>query len=194
MDRARGRTLLGDRRRHRLTPRSANRMVEAVADEGLDGIVLNVGIGMGGGLRGTSADRLGHDVRREPARPLPRRARRAPATRRRQQHRLHQLGRRPQAGQPASGVRRVEGGDHRAVPSRRARRRAPRRPGQRRRARADRHTARTGGFGGPAVARAHAGPARPPGHGVGGRRGHGLPACRTTRATSPARRWRSMAV
>jgi NAD(P)-dependent dehydrogenase (short-subunit alcohol dehydrogenase family) len=31
-------------------------MVTAVADEGLDGIVLNVGIGRGGGLQGTSAD------------------------------------------------------------------------------------------------------------------------------------------
>ncbi len=30
-------------------------MVEAVADEGLDGIVLNAGIGMGAGLKGTSA-------------------------------------------------------------------------------------------------------------------------------------------
>jgi NAD(P)-dependent dehydrogenase (short-subunit alcohol dehydrogenase family) len=30
-------------------------MVDAVADEGLDGIVLNVGIGMGGGLLGTTA-------------------------------------------------------------------------------------------------------------------------------------------
>jgi len=30
-------------------------MVTAVADEGLDGIVLNAGIGMGGGLRGTTA-------------------------------------------------------------------------------------------------------------------------------------------
>jgi NAD(P)-dependent dehydrogenase (short-subunit alcohol dehydrogenase family) len=31
-------------------------MVDAVADEGLDGVVLNVGIGMGGGLLGTSPD------------------------------------------------------------------------------------------------------------------------------------------
>jgi len=31
-------------------------MVNAVADEGLDGIVLNVGIGMGGGLLGTTAN------------------------------------------------------------------------------------------------------------------------------------------
>jgi NAD(P)-dependent dehydrogenase (short-subunit alcohol dehydrogenase family) len=30
-------------------------MVDAVADEGLDGVVLNVGIGLGGGLRGTTA-------------------------------------------------------------------------------------------------------------------------------------------
>ena len=34
---------------------SCTSMVEAASDEGLDGIVLNAGIGMGGGLKGTSA-------------------------------------------------------------------------------------------------------------------------------------------
>ena len=85
-------------------------MVNAVADEGLDGIVLNVGIGMGGGLQGTSAERLGHHVRREPAWSLPRRSRRAPPARGREQHRLHQFRGRPQAGKPPPRVRRVEGG------------------------------------------------------------------------------------
>ena len=58
-------------------------LTATAAAEGFDGLVLNVGIGRGQGLAGTTARRLGHHVRGERPLPLPRRARGAAASCRR---------------------------------------------------------------------------------------------------------------
>ena len=170
-------------------------MVDAVADEGLDGIVLNVGIGMGGGLLGTTAERLGHDVRGEPAQPLPRHARCAPAAGAKAAASCSSArspGSSPAAASPPTTRRRpgiIGLCRHVAL------------EGARRGVRAnviapgliDTPLGRVASAGRPSRERTP-GAARSPGHRLGGRRGHGLPACPMTRATSPARLWRSMEV
>ena len=122
----------------------------------LDGLVLNVGIGRGGGMRGTTADDWdrtfavnlrSHFLITQAALPVLADG---------GVDRVHQLRRRAATGEPAARLRRVEGRDHRAVPRRRARGRPPRHPGQRRRTRAHRHPARPVGVARPRVARPHA--------------------------------------
>ena len=172
--RAIGGRVRGDRR---------GRVAEGLDGGGLDGLVCNVGIGRGGGLAGTSADdwdtTFAVNLR---SHFLLARAR-APRAEPGRRDRVHQFGRRPPTRQPAPRVRRVEGRPPRVVPPRRARSRAPRRSGQRRRARADRHAARPQRVPRPPVARAHAGAARPAGHGLGGRVGRRRSCCRPPRAT-----------
>ena len=143
---------------------------------GIDGLVCNVGIGEGRGLEGTSVAEWdavfavnvrAHFLLCRAA--LPRMARR-------RLDRVRVVGRRAAAGHADPGVRHVEGRARRAVPARRARGLARGRARQRGGARIDRHAARAAGDAGPAEPRPHAGAARPPGHGVGGRGAGRVPA------------------
>ena len=88
----------------------------------VDGLVLNVGIGRGGGMRGTTADDWDRTFAVNLRVALPDHPGRPARARRRRVDRVHQLRRRAATREPAPRVRRVEGRDHRAVPRRRARR------------------------------------------------------------------------
>ena len=156
---------------------SADDCARLVEEAGpVTGVVLNVGIGLGGGLVGTTAGAVGPRVRGEPAQPLPAGAGGRAVAPGRRGDRVRQLGGRVAARIEAAGVRRVEGGDRRAVPSRRAGSGASGRAGQRGGARPHRHPARPGGDRRPAVAGEDAGAARPSGHRVGGGGRGGVPA------------------
>ena len=154
------------------------RIVSEASATGLDGLVLNVGIGRGAGIAGTSAadwdttfsvNLRGHFlVVKEALRTASRKWVR----------RVHQLGRRPATGEPASGLRQLEGGPARAQPPCRPGRRPAWHPCERRRSGSHRHAARTVGLARSSLAGSHPGPARTPRHGVGDRVGGRLPAVR----------------
>ncbi len=142
---------------------------------GLDGLVLNVGIGAGMGMQGTTPEQwdavFAVNVR---------------------SHFLlaaAALEVMPEGGaivfissiagltpgQPHPGLRRLEGGPHGPLPPGRRRRGPQGDPCQRRRARSDRHAARAPRHRGPPVTRQGARAARAAGHRVGGRRAGRLP-------------------
>ncbi len=116
---------------------------------GLDGVVCNVGIGLGRGLEGTSVEEWDavHAVNvRAHFLVVPRRA---PGDGRRRRDRVHLVGRGLAARHAYPRVRHHEGRARGSEPPRRARRGAARHPGQRGRAGPDRHAARPARHRGP---------------------------------------------
>ena len=113
---------------------------------GLDGMVLNVGIGAGSlGLAGVTQNGLGRDARRQSARADALLPRGVPDARRRLVDRLHLLDRRSHGWIAARGLRRLEGRALRAHAARRPRGKPARHPRQRRLSRSRRHAARPHG-------------------------------------------------
>ena len=86
--------------------------------------------------------RLGQHDGGQPAWSVPDGEGRPAGDRRRRVDGVHRLDRRSPTREPTPGLRRVEGGSHRALPTRRSRRRPAGRAGERGRARTHRHPAR----------------------------------------------------
>ena len=119
---------------------------------GIDGIVLNVGIGGGVGLEGTTAEDWDRVSNVNLPSPLLDLCGGQAAPPRRFVDRVHLVGGRSTGRQPHPGVRHYEGGVARSQPPCGGRMRASGHPIQRRVPRLDRHTARSRRFRRPTVA------------------------------------------